>query len=154
MIKIGKRIKRLRMSVPKRTQGQFAKLLGVERGAVGNWERGKGISRDNIEKMSTSCRVPTGWIMSGPDEGPIPFIGGEEIIVQAAGDPSLRDEEAEAIISWTIQALGREPEAEARILARAVLRAYRTPPTPPLSALSLDERRKFVFEAIRLFRTG
>jgi DNA-binding transcriptional regulator YiaG len=48
MPNIGKRIKLLRESVPGRTQADFARLLGVSRGAVGNWELGQGIKRENL----------------------------------------------------------------------------------------------------------
>ena len=72
---IGKRIRRIRESVPGRTQTKFAAILGVSRGAVGNWEVGKGASRENLALISRVTRVPIDWIINGPDDdgSPIPF---------------------------------------------------------------------------------
>ena len=153
MPNIGKRIRRVREAVPRRTQAEFAALLGVSRGAVGNWELGKGISRDNLILLSQKTKVKLEWLMSGPDDSPIPFVIAESIITQTAMDTTLTLEEAETILAWTFDGLGAATAAEARVLARAVLRAFRRQPVPPKESLSEEERRALVAEAIHLFRS-
>jgi transcriptional regulator with XRE-family HTH domain len=153
---IGRRIRRLRKHLD-RTQEQFGSLVGTSRGAVTNWERGGGISLDHVAVISERTGVRPGWIMSGPDEGPIPFLDGVQRIAEITGDLTIALEDAASLITWVIQAIGdrvgEEAEAEARVLARAVLRAVRTPPDPTQSPLSADQLRSRVFDVIELFRS-
>lgn len=44
------------------TQAGFAKYLGVNRGAVGNWELGRDISRENLRKISELTGASIDWI--------------------------------------------------------------------------------------------
>lgn len=53
------------------SQEQFAKELGVERGAVGNWELGGGVKWENIERIATRYRIPAEWLASGNGEPPV-----------------------------------------------------------------------------------
>lgn len=152
MANIGGRIKRVRESVPGRTQAQFAALVGVERGAVGNWELGKRPTLENLYQISKRTLVPMEWFMEGPENSPIPFLDVAAEVIQAAVDPALTLDEAASIVATAFVALRPSiPEAEARVAARAVIRAFRTPPVPPKSTLSEEEKRSAVFEAIRLF---
>ena len=152
---IGKRIRRLRKHLD-RTQDQFGALVGTSRGAVTNWERGGGISLGHVTAISERTGVRPGWIMSGPDEGPIPFLDGVQRIAEITDDLTIAIEDAASLITWVIQAIGgrvgEEAEAEARVLARAVLRAARTPPDQAQSQLSADQLRSRVFDVIELFR--
>lgn len=68
---IGSRIKEVRTSRGL-TQEEFARFLGnrVTRGAVGNWERDKGIKRENMELISNQANVPFEWLARGV--GPTP----------------------------------------------------------------------------------
>jgi transcriptional regulator with XRE-family HTH domain len=66
---IGKRIKLLRESVPGRIQADFARLLGVSRGAVGNWELGQGIKRENLVLASQKTGASLDWLMGNNGEG-------------------------------------------------------------------------------------
>jgi transcriptional regulator with XRE-family HTH domain len=68
MPNIGKRIKLLRESVPGRTQADFARLLGVSRGAVGNWELGQGIKRENFVLVSQKTGASLDWLMGNNGE--------------------------------------------------------------------------------------
>lgn len=63
------RIKAIR-KLHKLTQERFAERLGVERGAVGNWELGKGIKTENLAQISDEFNVPLDWIAHG--RGPTP----------------------------------------------------------------------------------
>lgn len=152
MADIGGRIKRVRESVSGRTQAQFAALIGVERGAVGNWELGARPSLESLYQISKKTFVPMEWFMEGPEDQPIPFMDTASEVMRVASDPAITLGEAESIVTLTFQALKASlQEAEARVAARAVLRAYRKPPTPPQLPLSEEEKRAAVFEAIRLF---
>lgn len=54
-------------------QLDFADLLGVSRGAVGNWEGGKGIKRENLQRISDRFDVSFQWLATGhgiPRGGP------------------------------------------------------------------------------------
>jgi transcriptional regulator with XRE-family HTH domain len=152
MANIGGRIKRVRESVPKRTQAEFAALIGVERGAVGNWELGKRPTLENLYQISKKTLVPMEWFMEGLDNLPIPFLDVAAGAIRTASDPALTQDEAVSIVATAFLALRPSiPEAEARIAARAVIRAYRKQPTPPKLSLSEEEKRSAVLEAIRLF---
>lgn len=59
---IGRRIKEVRGD---RTQEAFGKVLGVSRGAVGNWELGKGIKRENLQLIAARFSVGLEWLAAG-----------------------------------------------------------------------------------------
>lgn len=62
---IGNRIRQVRQA-KNLTQGQFADQLGsVTRGAVGNWERGQGIKRDNLLVIAATFGVNFEWLGTG-----------------------------------------------------------------------------------------
>lgn len=79
------------------SQEQFASKLGTTRGAVGNWELGKGIKQNNLSQISEVFGVSVDWLMSkkgiapGPDGAPEdefdavsrPVSGIQEIDVRA-----------------------------------------------------------------------
>jgi transcriptional regulator with XRE-family HTH domain len=97
MANIGKRIKLLRESAPGRTQADFARLLGVSRGAVGNWELGRGIKRENLVLVSQKTGAPVDWLMgnNGADDVLPPLDGVAATlaplnIYQVAADETLR----------------------------------------------------------------
>jgi phage repressor protein C with HTH and peptisase S24 domain len=63
---IGKRIKQVREDVARLSQSAFASKLGkVTRGAVGNWERGLGIKRDNLREIAERFGVSFEWLALG-----------------------------------------------------------------------------------------
>jgi len=151
MANIGGRIKRVRDSLG-RTQAEFAAMIGVERGAVGNWELGRRPSLENLYQISIKTSVSMEWFMAGRDDLPIPFLNAANEVMAAASDLAVTLDEAAELVTLTFQALkGSMSEAEARIAARAVIRAFRRPPTPPRLSLSDEEKRSAVVEAIRLF---
>lgn len=63
----GERIKRVRKSAAL-TQVQFAKQLGVSRGAVANWERDEGVKLDNLKKIAERFECSVEWLSSGNSE--------------------------------------------------------------------------------------
>lgn len=78
MPNIGKRIKLLRESVPDRTQAEFGVLLGVSRGAVGNWELGRGIKTENLILMAQKTGAPMDWLSgSAGDDDVLPVANVE-----------------------------------------------------------------------------
>lgn len=64
MDSIGARIRLARKRLD-RTQDEFARALGVSRGAVANWERGQGIKRENLVAISSHYALPLEWLVSG-----------------------------------------------------------------------------------------
>lgn len=62
---IGERIRQARQARDL-SQSEFARKLGtVTRGAVGNWERGLGIKRDNLISIANTFNVPLEWLATG-----------------------------------------------------------------------------------------
>jgi phage repressor protein C with HTH and peptisase S24 domain len=79
MGKLADRIKLVRKQA-KLSQERFADALGtvdgvkVSRGAVGNWELGKGISRSNLAAIAEKFSVPLDWLEFGRGEHPQKII--------------------------------------------------------------------------------
>jgi DNA-binding transcriptional regulator YiaG len=121
MPNIGKRIKLLRESVPGRTQAEFARLLSVSRGAVGNWELGQGIKRENLVLVSQKTGASLDWLMgnNGEDDVLPPFDAAAILaplnIYQVAADETLR-------------AIGVSPERAAKLTAMIEQVASSNPP--------------------------
>jgi phage repressor protein C with HTH and peptisase S24 domain len=87
---IGDRIKSVREDRGL-TQQQFASVLGgVTRGAVGNWERGQGIKRENLELVARKFEVSFEWLASGRGAMAFPSIptSVEPVNAQIAGKVS------------------------------------------------------------------
>lgn len=90
MPSIGKRIKLLRESIPGRTQEEFANLLKVKRGAVGNWELGGGIKRENLIRISQRTGAPLDWLLGEAGEDDVlPSIAQAPTPAVATDAPSL-----------------------------------------------------------------
>jgi transcriptional regulator with XRE-family HTH domain len=65
-VDIGKRIYQLRTELLGMVrQDQFGAELGVTRGAVSQWESGRGIRRVNLERIAARFGVPVEWLMLG-----------------------------------------------------------------------------------------
>lgn len=151
MANIGKRIRRVRKEL-KLTAAQLAAPLGVERQSVTNWERGRRPTLENLYQISKNTKVPMEWFMAGTDDGPIPFLDAATEVMNAASDLAITLDEAAELVTLTFLALkGSLSEAEVRIAARAVIRAFRRPPDPPRLSRSYEEKRTSVIEAIQLF---
>jgi transcriptional regulator with XRE-family HTH domain len=74
---VGSRIRHLRLNILQINQMHFAEKIDVTRGAVSNWERGVGIARQNLERISRAFPVSLEWLASGvgtPDSGLRPSL--------------------------------------------------------------------------------
>lgn len=72
-IERGERFRHLRETVLHiSSQAEFAKELGVERGAVGNWELGYGVKTENLRKIAERYRISMDWLAYGTGERPMP----------------------------------------------------------------------------------
>ena len=95
-------------------QTKLADLLGVKRGAVGNWELGGNISRKNAVALSNlvpGCTLE--WLLQGIGPPPKPK--------NAAPEPATPADRAEAIFAATagaLQALGLTQDQVPGILRR------------------------------------
>jgi phage repressor protein C with HTH and peptisase S24 domain len=86
----GDRIRYVRRSVLQiRDQAGFAKLLGITRGAVGNWELGHGIKTENLRLIASKTGVSLDWLESGRGPRPGPWAGASDLAegLTDVGDP-------------------------------------------------------------------
>ncbi len=88
---------RLVRQLSRLSQERFAEELGTSRGAVGNWELGKGIKQENLDQIAEKYGVSLDWLARGhgrppgeiatgnpdPDYEPRPSSGIMEIDVRA-----------------------------------------------------------------------
>lgn len=90
---IGRRIRQVRKDA-EQTQEQFAARLSVSRGAVGNWELGKGIKRENLVAISAEFAVTVDWLATGVAKAPqgqvqkVGYVGAGQAIVPFEADES------------------------------------------------------------------
>lgn len=68
---LAERLKHVRKVRGGITQQQMADALDVERGAVGNWERGGSVSLENLSKLSDVYDVPLDWLQKNKGEPPV-----------------------------------------------------------------------------------
>lgn len=62
-VELGNRVRHLRVNILGfDRQVDFAEKLGVTRGAVGNWELGRGIGRANIDHIAKTFNVSVDWL--------------------------------------------------------------------------------------------
>ena len=162
-IETGARIKAVREKSGL-TQTEFAAAIGVERGAVGNWERGGGISKANLETVADAFGISFEWLATGrgdsPDvtrlvRGPPPrAVRLSDVDQTAAGFEPVAPPDLDRLATLIARArerLGRLPEEDARNLVLALLAAARTPPDPTISAPEEDQLALRADALIRFF---
>lgn len=66
---VAKRIQYIRQALGM-TQGRMGQVLGVSRGAIGNWEYGQGIKTENLTAIAQAFGVPLDWLVTGRGEPP------------------------------------------------------------------------------------
>jgi transcriptional regulator with XRE-family HTH domain len=71
---LAERIVYLRETLLRLTQVEFAKKIGVTRGAVGNWELGGQIRPKNLMAISKYAQVSLDWLVNGEGETPAPQL--------------------------------------------------------------------------------
>lgn len=153
MPNIGKKIRRVRESVLRISQNKFAKLLGVSRGAVGNWELGKGVKTDNLNKIQQLTGVSVDWLMNAPEDAPIQFVStaaGQEIAA-IVEDVTLAVEDVIKGLALVLQVAARVTEHEAEVLAQIVLEAIRMQLSASGEPMSLRDKRLLIETALKPF---
>ena len=66
---LGERIRYMRTHVlGLDTQQELANVMGVTRGAVGNWEQGRGIKREHLDAICTRFGISVQWLRTGTGE--------------------------------------------------------------------------------------
>jgi len=65
------------------SQEKFAEILGTTRGAVGNWELGKGIKLENLRQISEKFEVSLDWLSKGTGRTP----NGPDIEIDVDAEP-------------------------------------------------------------------
>jgi transcriptional regulator with XRE-family HTH domain len=144
MDSIGKRIRKIRLAEPSRTQQDFAALLGVTRGAVGNWELDKGIKRENLLLIAQMSGVSVNWLSTGEggaDIAPDRQVGAMRSSAsehRAGIDPEATASAIEALL--LALPLGLSPDAAKR-LSEATVSLALTPPDRSV-ALSYQEQTR------------
>ena len=109
---LGERIRYLREDVLELSQETFAQGVGVSRGAVGNWELGKGAKRESLLAIANAYGASFEWLASGrgvkplrgEDHGdaPAPTMGSETgLRGLPAGAVLRRDEPGERVARTT-----------------------------------------------------
>jgi len=93
----------------------------------------RGVNIGTLAALAPVLETTAEWLLTGSD-------GRQE------------DEAVVDALTWMFQALEQAPEPEARVAARAVLRAARTLESRDGEHLSAQQRRELVETAIRLFR--
>lgn len=97
--RIGRRIKEVRTEAGL-TQEGFAERLGVTRGAVGNWELGKGIKRENLVAIAAEFGPSVDWLAAAgvkmaSTAGMVPKVGyvgaGQEVVPFEADESEYVD---------------------------------------------------------------
>ncbi|MGE0231244.1 MAG: S24 family peptidase [Flavobacteriaceae bacterium] len=68
---LGERIRYLREDVLEMSQEVFAQGVGVSRGAVGNWELGKGAKRESLLAIANAYGASFEWLASGRGVRPL-----------------------------------------------------------------------------------
>jgi transcriptional regulator with XRE-family HTH domain len=93
---IGGRIRHVRKEAGL-TQEGLAKRLDVTRGAVGNWELGQGVKRENLVAIAEALGVSVDWLATGtehnfpPPAGQIPLrgrVGAGQLVMPFEADHS------------------------------------------------------------------
>lgn len=73
----------------------LAESLGVTRGAVGNWELGQGVKRENLQKIANVFKASFEWLATGrglPEPPPPPKSVDEGLRRIRMIEPDLSDE--------------------------------------------------------------
>lgn len=86
----GKNIARLRM-LSGMTQDDFARVAGVSRSAVAQWERGSAEPRMGaIQRLSDYFHVPKAWVIEDGGMDGVQMVAG--VLVKSASDGLTEDE--------------------------------------------------------------
>lgn len=67
-VELGERVAKLRVFLSFNRQQDFATALAVSRAAVGNWERGVGVSRASLDQIAVKFNASLEWLLTGKGE--------------------------------------------------------------------------------------
>lgn len=109
---LAERITYVREKVLGLSQKALAAKLGVERGAVSNWERGKGIGNKNLKALASLAKASLDWLVN--ETGEPPPIGLNSEIYDFIANIAIREAESRHLDL-------KEPSA--RDLAEAIAKA-------------------------------
>lgn len=113
----GKNIARLRM-LSGMTQDDFARVAGVSRSAVAQWERGSAEPRMGaIQRLSDYFHVPKAWVIEDGGMGGVQMVAG--VLVKSASNGLSEDEN-------TLLDLYRSMSGDGRIALLAAARGLAT----------------------------
>jgi hypothetical protein len=108
----------------------------------------RGISTATLKALAPVLEAKAEWLLTG--DGKVMDEADAGRLAQRIAEMSEGD--AMQLLTWCFQLLEGAPEAQATVAARAVLRAYRTPPSPEGKPLDEDARKNLVALAVRLVR--
>lgn len=107
----------------------------------------QGVSTATLVALAPVLQTTVEWLLTGKAGE------GEAVAGEIAADDSLRIVEAVDALAWAFQALVAAPEIEARVLARAVIRAVQPLENQRGETISKQDKRARVEMAIQLFRS-
>jgi phage repressor protein C with HTH and peptisase S24 domain len=79
------------------SQERFGEVLGTSRGAVGNWELGKGIKHENLEQIAEKFDVSLDWLSRGEGKPPA-------MVRIGSTDPDYEGRPADGILEIDVRA--------------------------------------------------
>jgi phage repressor protein C with HTH and peptisase S24 domain len=139
-VSIGLRIKATRTDAGL-TQEGLAIRLGTTRGAVGNWELGKGIKRDNLLAIARDFGISVNWLATGhgtPTEEPT--AAEVPLLAMISAGAMMRDDVAdEALGTVTVSDLPPGDWIALRVVGDSMDRI-----SPPDSTIFVDRRDKLL----------
>jgi len=145
------------VSEAERRAGKRDAIRNIKRAA----KSGRGVTLKTLAAIAPALKTTPQWLMSGEGKAEV-----DELLEMVPFDSrtTLSVPDTIEAFTWAILALLRTKdvapegehhevtEAEARILARAVVRVLRMPETLDGKPFGPDERRKLIETAVHLFR--
>jgi hypothetical protein len=117
------------------------------RPAVKQGKKRSGISTATLRALAPVLEVRPEWLLTGKEE-----MDGADSGRHAERTDAMSESDVMQLLTWCFELLDGATEEEARVAARALLRAYRTPQAPDGSVSDSQGKRQSVKFAIDLFR--
>jgi transcriptional regulator with XRE-family HTH domain len=138
----------LSMAEAERRIGKRDAIRKIKRAAKG----GTDVTLQTLAAVAPALKTTPQWLLTGEGKAEI-----DEVLEMVPFEHRATLNVPDTIdgVTWAILALckgGDTTEAEARILARAVVRALRLPPTLDGKPVTAEERRRLIEMSVALFR--